>query len=196
MHNDLSKFRTVKQKLVFVQHRFRQRRGEPVAAVPSYGAAQAACSWARLLEAPGVDLIEGHGTLTGPQEIVVGETLYRAEKILLATGTWPAMPEIPGIELALTSNDIFDVERFPERLLIVGGGYIATEFASIFSGLGANVVQSYRGELFLRGFDLDIRQFLGEEMRKAGVDLRFNHHVTALESQSSGPLPLNRHGDV
>ena len=78
--------------------------------------------YARLLEAPGVDIIEGHGTLVGPQEVVVGESRYRAEKILLATGTWPAMPEIPGIELALTSNDIFDVERFPERLLIVGGG--------------------------------------------------------------------------
>ena len=98
------------------------------------------------------------------------------------------MPEIPGIELALTSNEIFDLEHFPERLLIVGGGYIATEFASIFSGLGANVVQSYRGELFLRGFDHDIRQFLSEEMRKAGVDLRFNHHVKALESQSSGVI--------
>ena len=144
--------------------------------------------YARLLEAPGVDIIEGHGALAGPQEVVVGESRYRAEKILLATGTWPAMPDIPGIELALTSNEIFDLERFPERLLIVGGGYIATEFASIFSGLGANVVQSYRGELFLRGFDHDIRQFLAEEMRKAGVDLRFNHHVTALESQSGGVL--------
>ena len=151
--------------------------------------------YARLLEAPGVDIIEGHGALAGPQEVVVGESRYRAEKILLATGTWPAMPDIPGIELALTSNEIFDLERFPERLLIVGGGYIATEFASIFSGLGANVVQSYRGELFLRGFDHDIRQFLAEEMRKAGVDLRFNHHVTALESQSSGVLAHNSDGN-
>ena len=142
----------------------------------------------RLLEAPGVDIIEGHGALAGPQEVMVGGSRYRAEKILLATGTWPAMPEIPGIELALTSNEIFDVEHFPERLLIVGGGYIATEFASIFSGLGANVVQSYRGELFLRGFDHDIRQFLSEEMRKAGVDLRFNHHVAALEPQSGGVI--------
>ena len=144
--------------------------------------------YARLLEAPGVDIIEGHGVLAGPQEVVVGESRYRAAKILLATGTWPTMPEIPGIELALTSNEIFDLEHFPERLLIVGGGYIATEFASIFSGLGANVVQSYRGELFLRGFDHDIRQFLSKEMRKAGVDLRFNHHVKALESQSSGVI--------
>ena len=151
--------------------------------------------YARLLEAPGVDIIEGHGALAGPQEVVVGESRYHAEKILLATGTWPAMPEIPGIELALSSNEIFDIERFPERLLIVGGGYIATEFASIFSGLGASVVQSYRDELFLRGFDHDIRRFLAEEMRKAGVDLRFNHHVMALESQSGGILAHLSDGD-
>ena len=65
--------------------------------------------YARLLEAPGVDIIEGHGALAGPQEVVVGETHYRAERILLATGTWPAMPDIPGIEMALTSNEIFDL---------------------------------------------------------------------------------------
>ena len=151
--------------------------------------------YARLLEAPGVDIIKGHGTLAGPQEVVVGGSRYRAEKILLAAGTWPAMPEIPGIELALTSNDIFDMERFPERLLIVGGGYIATEFAGIFSGLGASVVQSYRNELFLRGFDQDIRRFLAEEMRKAGVDLRFNHHVMALESQSGHILAHHSDGN-
>ncbi len=151
--------------------------------------------YARLLEAPGVDIIEGHGALAGPQEVVVGETHYRAKKILLATGTWPAMPEIPGIELALSSNEIFDMDRFPERLLIVGGGYIATEFASIFSGLGASVVQSYRGELFLRGFDHDIRRFLAEEMRKAGVDLRFNHHVMALKPQSGGILAQLSNGN-
>jgi pyruvate/2-oxoglutarate dehydrogenase complex dihydrolipoamide dehydrogenase (E3) component len=104
--------------------------------------------YGRLLEAPGVEIIEGHGRLTGAQTVAVGDKTYRAEKILLATGTWPALPDIPGIELALTSNEIFDLPRFPERLLIIGGGYIATEFASIFSGLGANVVQSYRGDLF------------------------------------------------
>ena len=140
----------------------------------------------RLLEAPGVDIIQGHGRLTGPQEVAVGDAHYRAEKILLATGTWPARPDIPGIELALTSNEIFDLPELPERLLIVGGGYIATEFASIFSGLGSSVTQSYRGELFLRGFDHDVRHFLAEEMQKAGVDLRFNHHVTALQRGPSG----------
>lgn len=79
--------------------------------------------YGRLLEAPGVDIIQGHGRLTGPQEVAVGDAHYRAEKILLATGTWPARPDIPGIELALTSNEIFDLPELPERLLIVGGGY-------------------------------------------------------------------------
>ncbi|MEK9534110.1 MAG: glutathione-disulfide reductase [Halieaceae bacterium] len=151
----------------------------------------------RLLEAPGVEIIQGHGKLTGPQEVAVGETRYRAEKILLATGTWPALPEIPGIELALTSNEIFDLPQLPERLLIVGGGYIATEFASIFSGLGSSVIQSYRGDVFLRGFDMDVRGFLAEEMRKAGVDLRFNHHVEALKRDASGAITAQlSDGDV
>jgi len=142
----------------------------------------------RLLEAPGVDIIEGHGVLAGPQEVVVGDSRYRAKKILLATGTWPAMPDIPGAELAITSNEIFDLPELPKRLLIIGGGYIATEFASIFAGLGTEVVQSYRGELFLRGFDRDIRLFLAEEMRKAGVDLRFDHHVTSITSSATGAV--------
>ena len=77
--------------------------------------------YGRLLEAPGVEIIEGHGRLTGAQTVAVGDKTYRAEKILLATGTWPALPDIPGIELALTSNEIFDLPRFPERLLIIGG---------------------------------------------------------------------------
>ncbi len=142
----------------------------------------------RLLNSPGVDIITGHGMLSGPQSVLVNGHTYHAEKILLATGTWPALPDIPGNELALTSNEIFDLAQFPQRLLIVGGGYIATEFASIFSGLGAEVLQSYRGELFLRGFDHDIRQFLAEEMRKSGVDLRFDHHVSALSAGALGTI--------
>ena len=142
----------------------------------------------RLLTSPGVDIIEGHGTLAGPQTVVVGDRTLSAEKILLATGTWPAMPDIPGVELAINSNELFDLPRFPKRLLIVGGGYIATEFASTFAGLGADVVQSYRGDLFLRGFDHDIRGFLAEEMRKAGVDLRFNHDTHLLEAAEGGAI--------
>jgi len=142
----------------------------------------------RLLETPGVDIIYGHGTLAGAQTVSVGERIISAEKILLATGTWPVLPDIPGKELAITSNEVFALDQFPERILIVGGGYIATEFAGIFDGLGASVLQSYRGELFLKGFDGDVRRFLAEEMRKKGIDLRFNHHVTALERSLAGGI--------
>ena len=142
----------------------------------------------RLLLTPGVEIIEGHAALQGPHEVRVGNKTYRAQKILLATGTWPVMPDIPGIELAISSNEAFDLELFPERVLIIGGGYIATEFAGIFNGLGASVLQSYRGDLFLRGFDGDIRRFLAEEIRKTGVDLRFQHHVHALERSPTGGI--------
>ena len=142
----------------------------------------------RLLEAPGVDIIRGHATLTGPQEVAVGERIIRAEKILLATGTWPVLPNIKGKELAISSNEVFSLERFPRRILIVGGGYIATEFAGIFEGLGASVLQSYRSDLFLKGFDQDIRRFLADEMRKKGIDLRLNHHVMALEPHPTGGI--------
>jgi glutathione reductase (NADPH) len=140
----------------------------------------------RLLEAPGVDIIPGHGQLLSSHEVLVGDQRYRAKHILLATGTWPTKPDIPGSDLAVTSNEIFDLPHLPERILIIGGGYIATEFAGIFNGLGATVVQSYRGELFLRGFDHDVRRFLAEEMQSAGIDLRFNHHVHSLTRAGSG----------
>ena len=139
----------------------------------------------RLLETPGVSFIRGNATLTGPQEARVGTRVIRAEKILLATGTWPAMPDIPGKEFAISSNEVFSLAQFPQRILIIGGGYIATEFAGIFAGLGASVLQSYRGPLFLKGFDEDVRRFLAEEMRKKGIDLRFDHHVSALERHAT-----------
>jgi glutathione reductase (NADPH) len=86
----------------------------------------------------------------------------------------------------LTSNEIFDLEVFPERLLIVGGGYIATEFAGIFNGLGSKVTQVYRASLFMRGFDDDVRHFLAEEVRKSGVDLRFNTNPASIEATQTG----------
>ena len=114
-----------------------------------------------------------------PAEIVT------ADKILVATGGWPTRPDIPGAELGITSNEAFFLERFPERVLIVGGGYIAVEFAGIFHGLGARTTQIYRGDCFLRGFDNDCRAFVAEEMRKKGVDLRFKADVASIERHGS-----------
>jgi glutathione reductase (NADPH) len=133
-----------------------------------------------LLEGSGVALIEGQAHIADPHTVAVGRRRLHAGKILIATGGWPHVPDFPGSEHAITSNEIFDLESFPRRLLVVGGGYIAVEFAGIFNGLGAQVTQLYRGPLFLRGFDADIRAHAAQEIRKSGVDLRFEVNVESI----------------
>ncbi|MEY3721165.1 MAG: glutathione-disulfide reductase [Pseudomonadota bacterium] len=150
----------------------------------------------RLLEAYGATIMEGRAEIHSANTVKVNDRYYSAERILLATGTWPYLPSIPGSEYLLTSNDIFDLEVFPERLLIVGGGYIATEFAGIFNGLGARVTQVYRGNLFLRGFDDDVRQFLATEVMKSGVDLRFNTNLLSVERNGNGYVVTMDDGSV
>jgi glutathione reductase (NADPH) len=136
--------------------------------------------YANLLDAAGVRRIEGRARIAGPHEVEVGGERITARHILVATGSWPRVPDLPGRELGITSNEAFHLKELPRRVLIVGGGYIAVEFAGIFHGLGAEVVQIYRGPLFLRGFDGDVRAHLAEEMRKKGIDLRFETNVRAL----------------
>tara|TARA_R110001599_G_scaffold353459_1_gene592746 strand:- start:459280 stop:460638 length:1359 start_codon:yes stop_codon:yes gene_type:complete len=138
----------------------------------------------RLLEGVNAEVIDGRARVVDAQTVAVGERQFTAEKILIATGGWPHIPPFPGSEYAITSNEIFDLEHFPERLVIVGGGYIAVEFAGIFNGLGSQVTQLYRGPLFLRGFDPDIRAHAAQEIAKTGVDLRFEVNV---ESIAQGP---------
>ena len=134
-----------------------------------------------LLEGAGAQLLEARATLIDPHTLDVGGKRLTSEYVLIATGGWPYRPEIHGIELTITSNEAFYLEHLPERILIVGGGYIGVEFAGIFSGLGVETTVVYRGPLFLRGFDHDIRQTLAEEMRKKGVDLRFDCDVQRVE---------------
>ena len=140
----------------------------------------------RLLDGSGAQVISGMATLVDAHTVEVNGTRYHAKKILLATGSWPTKPEFPGNELAITSNEIFDLDAFPQRLLVVGGGYIATEFACIFNGLGDQVTQLLRGPLFMRGFDNDVRVFAAEEIRKTGVDLRFNSNIVSLSQTHEG----------
>lgn len=142
--------------------------------------------YAKLLSASGVEVIDARARLTGAQQLQVAGRSVRARHILIATGGTPHLPAIEGIELAVVSDAMFDLEPFPERLVIVGGGYIACEFASIFNGLGAQVTQLYRGEQVLRGFDDEVRHFLAGEMRKAGVDLRLGAQVRALRRTPGG----------
>ncbi|MCB1689973.1 MAG: glutathione-disulfide reductase [Halioglobus sp.] len=139
-----------------------------------------------LLDGAGAEVINGRARIVDPHTVAIGETRYSAEKLLIATGGWPHIPDFPGSEYALSSNEIFDLDNFPERVVIVGGGYIAVEFAGIFNGLGAHTTQLYRGPLFLRGFDTDIRAHAAQEIARSGVDLRFEVNVTAISQGDSG----------
>jgi glutathione reductase (NADPH) len=139
-----------------------------------------------LLANAGVELFEEHVTVAGANAVRLRERTVTARNILVATGGWPYVPDIPGREHAITSNEAFHLETLPARILVVGGGYIAVEFAGIFHGLGAEVVQLYRGPHFLRGFDDDVRTHLAGEMRKQGVDLRFNADIARIEKGAGG----------
>ncbi len=142
--------------------------------------------YAKLLVDAGVTLFEGRARMAGADAVAVNGTVYRAAQILIATGGWPARPDVPGGELAISSNEVFDLAEFPRRLVVVGGGYVACEFASIFNGLGARVTQLYRGEQVLRGFDDDVRAFLADELRKKGVDLRTRASVERIDEGGDG----------
>ena len=134
-----------------------------------------------MLERAGAELVWGRGVLVDDHTVAVEGRRYSAERILIATGGWPAVPEFPGREHVVTSNEAFHLERAPARAMVVGGGYIAVEFAGIFHGLGVEVVQLYRGPLFLRGFDDDVRRHLADEYRARGIDLRFAAEVAGIE---------------
>ena len=141
-----------------------------------------------LLVNSGVTLLESHAKLLDAHRVEVDGQVFSAKHILLATGGWPLKPEIPGIEHAITSNEVFFLEQLPKRVLVVGGGYIAVEFASIFHGMGAKTSLLYRGELFLRGFDGAVRQHLQEELTKSGMDLQFNSDIVRIDKQADGSL--------
>jgi glutathione reductase (NADPH) len=140
----------------------------------------------RLLDESGVALLEGHGRLSGSHEVQVGERKVTAEKILVATGSRPWVPEFEGREHVITSDEAFHLARLPRRVVIVGGGYIACEFAGIFNGLGAGVHLVYRGDRLLRGFDQDVRLTLGREMAKKDIDIHFECKVTAVRKTADG----------
>ncbi len=139
-----------------------------------------------MLSKAGAEYISGRARVIGPHTVEVNGRHYRAERILIATGGRPQLPDIPGGEHLLSSDQIFDLETLPERMLIIGGGYIASEFAGIFQGLGVKVSQIYRRDLFLRGFDTEIREYVAEHMRRKGIDLRFNCNAEKVVAQPEG----------
>ena len=151
-----------------------------------------------LLDKAGVHILQDWAQLTDAHTVQLASSgqRVRARHILVATGGRPHVPDIPGRELVITSNDMFDLEPFPKRLLVVGGGYIASEFASIFQGLGAQVTQLYRGGQILRGFDAEIASFVATEMQKKGVQLRLQADITAVRRGSTGLRATLQNGEV
>ncbi|UVJ46073.1 glutathione-disulfide reductase [Pseudomonas sp. LS1212] len=141
-----------------------------------------------LLVNSGVELLEGHARLLDPHKVEINGQHYSAKHILLATGGWPQIPDIPGREHAINSNEAFFLKTLPKRVLVVGGGYIAVEFAGIFQGLGAETSLLYRGELFLRGFDGAVRQHLKDELTRRGLNLQFNADIARIDKQADGSL--------
>ena len=141
-----------------------------------------------LLEKAGVELLRGWGRFSGSTSLVVtaadgSEQELHAKRILIAVGGRPHRPEIPGAELAWLSDDLFELERFPERVVVVGAGFIACEFAGILNGLGVQVTQLVRGDHLLRGFDREASEAVRAGMEAEGIEIRFAHSPAAITGQ-------------
>jgi len=141
-----------------------------------------------LLTGAGVTLREGHARIVDPHTVEIGGERVTTGHILVATGSWPQRPEFPGSDYVITSNEAFHLTTLPRRVLVVGGGYIAVEFASIFHGLGSATTLLYRRDLFLRGFDLAVREHLRDELQGKGLALRFNNDIARIDRRDDGSL--------
>jgi glutathione reductase (NADPH) len=133
-----------------------------------------------------VEIIDGRGIVVDPHTVEVNGKSYTAENILIATGGWPTTPKIPGIEHVISSNEALDLKERPHRIVIVGGGYIAVEFAGIFNGFGSEVHEIIRREDLLYGFDDDLRVNLAQEMRSRGIQIHTCQNVTRIEKHPGG----------
>lgn len=144
----------------------------------------------RLLENSSVEVHRTRATIIDPHRLKVDAREVTAKFILVATGGWPTIPDLPGRDLAITSNEAFFLDELPARAVIFGGGYIALEFAGIFAGLGVETTLVYRGPLFMRGFDDDIRAHLADELRKKGINLKFEATVSEIAETGDGGSKL------
>ena len=140
-------------------------------------------NYTRTLEKAGVDRFLTRATVDGPHGVRLADrdAPISAEYILIATGGSPSMPDVPGKEHLISSNECFQLETLPDSIVVIGAGYIGMEFASIFAGFGVAVTVLYRGEQVLRGFDMDLRDGVAEAMRDRGVDLRMNANIASIK---------------
>lgn len=144
----------------------------------------------RMFADAGVNLIEGRGVMTDPHTVEVAGKSYTAEKILVGVGGWPFVPDIPGKEHVITSNEALDLKELPKRIVIVGGGYIALEFAGIFNAFGAQVDVLIRSGAVLRGFDHDITGTVAEELEKKGINIHRDCVVRSIDKRDDGQLSI------
>lgn len=147
-----------------------------------------------LLDTSGVTVFKGAAQFVDAHTVRINGKTVRARNLLIATGGTPFRPSMPGIELAITSDDAFDLPSLPQRLLIVGGGFIAVEFAGIFNGLGVDVTLAYRSAQILRGFDNDLRQHLNEEMSRKGIRILLQSTVDGLTKRTDGRIDATMTG--
>ncbi|MET4633570.1 glutathione-disulfide reductase [Kaistia defluvii] len=153
----------------------------------------------RNLERSGAKLVQSRAEIIDPHTVrlVAEDRLVTAKYILVATGGAPyIVPDLPGRELAISSNEAFHLERLPERIVVVGGGYIAVEFAGIFNGLGVETTLVHRGDALLRGFDADLRRTLREEIEKKGIRVLTGDVITSIEKTADGLLAHTRSGEA
>lgn len=134
-----------------------------------------------LLANAGVEILYGSASLVDQHTVAINDQQLTADTLLIATGGTPFMPEIEGIENAISSNEVFHLEQKPAAAMVVGGGYIAVEFAGIFNGLGVDTHLAYRGPQILRGFDESVRNHLSSEIQKKGIDLKLETNVSKIE---------------
>tara|TARA_B100001964_G_scaffold123181_1_gene136581 strand:+ start:63 stop:1439 length:1377 start_codon:yes stop_codon:yes gene_type:complete len=137
----------------------------------------------RILSENNVDILDGRGVIIDEHTVEVAGKNYTAKNILVAVGGWPSTPDVPGIEHVISSNEALDLKELPKRIIIVGAGYIAVEFAGIFHSLGVDVTLVLRADTILRGFDKDICMCLAAEMKKRGITLKTQSVVRGIEKQ-------------
>ncbi|HEX6157300.1 MAG TPA: FAD-dependent oxidoreductase, partial [Burkholderiales bacterium] len=148
----------------------------------------------------GVEIHRARAHVVDAHTVEVGGRKVTAKHILVATGSWPVLPALPGIEHAISSNEAFALERLPKRAIVVGGGYIALEFASIFHGLGVQTTLTYRGKRLLRGFDAELGTRIAEEMAAKGLDICFGCEPAAMRKKQDIEIEFTdgslRHADL
>jgi glutathione reductase (NADPH) len=150
----------------------------------------------KMLKDAGVEIIDGWAEIFGPHEVRINDRTIRSRNILVATGGRPEKPAIPGIEHTITSNEALDLKSLPRRMVIVGGGYIAVEFAGIFAAAGVEVTEIIRADAILRGFDADIRSHLTAEMQKRGIKIKSGVRIARIDKVVEGYRLTSDNGEA